>query len=362
MAFFLSPLSLWMVFTYHCFGHYFEDLDEVSVMPLFSNSLVQKLKIPPISGLLVSPWWAKELNATLWIGRMQHSVIAIRSQWTSVYDVQGILSKNGCKAIISDAENYAMSRIQIGNNGWLTDRHPDHATTDLPASAIYPDNRLNNYLTKHLLPILADRYHLKIAQFYIADLFIVKYTGSSSSNGNAGQSFLKAHRDRSPFSFVVALNDEFSGGGTFFPELQELWKPAVGGAVLFHGQQSHGGAELSSGTRYIVTGFVEYKNDSYKSFMQNYLEEFDGTAAKHGFRQDDIIRGIEMCSRAEEVEEMVGRVRRRMVVVTNLTSEEWKVAASSCELLDHPTASTVMVVERRRSIERPHRDIADEEL
>lgn len=332
----------------------FDDLDEESMIPYFSNSLVRKLSIPPVSGLLVSPWWEKSLNATLWIGRMQHSVIAIRSQWASVYEVQGILSKNGCKAIISDAEGYATSRMHIGSNGWLTDRHPDHATTDLPASAIYPDNRLNNYLTKYLLPILADRYHLKASVFYIADLFIVKYSGS----GNAGQSFLKAHRDRSPFSFVLALNDEFTGGGTFFPEFNELWKPSVGGVVLFHGQHSHGGAEVNSGTRYIVTGFVEYKNDSHSSFMENYLEDFDGTAAKHGFRQDDIIRGIEMCIK----EDGEGRIRRRMVVVTDLSPKEWKEVATSCELLDHPTASTVFVVERRSSIERPERSVSDEEL
>eukprot|EP01036_Dinobryon_divergens_P032177 gene32177-41714_t len=335
----------------------FEDLDEKSMIPYFSNSLVRKLSIPPVSGLLVSPWWEKNLNATLWIGRMQHSVIAIRSQWAPVYEVQGILSKNGCNAIISDAEGYATSRMHNGSNGWLTDRHPDHATTDLPASAIYPDNRLNNYLTKYLLPSLADRYRLKAADFYIADLFIVKYAGSSG-NGNSGQSFLKAHRDRSPFSFVVALNDDFTGGGTFFPEFNELWKPSVGGAVLFHGQHSHGGAEVNSGTRYIVTGFVEYKNDSHSSFMGNYLEDFDGTAAKHGFRQDDIIRGIEMCIKGDGE----GRIRRRMVVVTDLSPKEWQEVATSCELLDHPTASTVLVVERRSSIERPERRVSDEDL
>ena len=317
----------------------------------FSNSEYHYLSIPPPSGLLVSPWFSSLVNDSLWIGRLQHSVLSIRAEWVSAFAKEGILSRKGCLGIISDAEAFAATRKSIGNNGWQVDRHPDHATTDLPASAIYNDSRLHKYFSKYLLPIVASRYGIDLSDLYIADLFIVKYSVAEN-----GQSYLKPHRDRSPFSFVVSLNDEYSGGGTFFPQLNELWKPAMGGALIFHGQSLHGGEKVTSGTRYIATGFVEYKNDSHNAFMKNYLEETDGTAARYGFRQDDIIRGLEICINSSEADKIF---YRKMISAANLSPEEWREAASSCEKLD-PEGNTVLIVERRKNIERPQRSVDNE--
>ena len=48
-------------------------------------------------------------------------------------------------------------------------------------------------------------------------------------------------RHRSPFAFVVPLNDGFEGGGTQFVELDgaPIFRPAVGAALLFSGKNRH---------------------------------------------------------------------------------------------------------------------------
>ena len=68
-------------------------------------------------------------------------------------------------------------------------------------------------------------------------------------------------RHRSPFAFVVPLNDGFEGGGTQFVELDgaPIFRPAVGAALLFSGKNRHRGVETTEGVRYILAGFVDVR-------------------------------------------------------------------------------------------------------
>ena len=68
-------------------------------------------------------------------------------------------------------------------------------------------------------------------------------------------------RHRSPFAFVVPLNDGFEGGGTQFVEIEgaPIFRPAVGAALLFSGKNRHRGLETTEGVRYILAGFVDVR-------------------------------------------------------------------------------------------------------
>ena len=68
-------------------------------------------------------------------------------------------------------------------------------------------------------------------------------------------------RHRSPFAFVVPLNDGFEGGGTQFVEIEgaPIFRPAVGAALLFSGKNRHRGMETTEGVRYILAGFVDVR-------------------------------------------------------------------------------------------------------
>ena len=73
---------------------------------------------------------------------------------------------------------------------------------------------------------------------------------------------LEAHQDGSEFSFVLALNEqsEFQGGGTKFLEIdgEPVFRPDRGFATLFSGKNRHCGMAISSGTRYVLAGFLSY--------------------------------------------------------------------------------------------------------
>ena len=67
-----------------------------------------------------------------------------------------------------------------------------------------------------------------------------------------GQKSLETHIDGSEFSFIIALNDEYEGGGTRIVENNKIVKCNKGDCVIFCGQTQHEGLNVYSGTRYIL--------------------------------------------------------------------------------------------------------------
>ena len=101
---------------------------------------------------------------------------------------------------------------------------------------------------------MADAYGLDPLRLGISEVFVAKYSAAEGAQRSLGQ-----HVDGSDFSFVVALNDGFEGGGTRFAGSPEVKKPPVGGAVAFCGQSRHRGLPVTAGTRYILAGFLTYE-------------------------------------------------------------------------------------------------------
>ena len=68
---------------------------------------------------------------------------------------------------------------------------------------------------------------------------------------------LPPHYDESTHSFIIALNNEFKGGGTFIHSLGKTLAPAVaGGMVSFcGGEVLHSGDPVVEGVRYIIAAF-----------------------------------------------------------------------------------------------------------
>ena len=89
-----------------------------------------------------------------------------------------------------------------------------------------------------------------------------------------GQRKLKYHADGTEFSFIVALNDQFEGGGTTFKHNQKKIQLQIGDTLLFSGNNEHKGNEITFGTRYILAGFLNYggkKNCYIRTLTKRWL-------------------------------------------------------------------------------------------
>ena len=183
-------------------------------------------RIPYPSGIMVDKIeWEGEIYR---IGRLQQNAIGLRPAWQGIFLTEGILSIKICQKIIGDAEKFAIL------HGWSKGRHIDYdirPTKDLPIKFLYENNTesfetLYHRLESTLLNRIIKQYKLSGSQLVINDLFITKYETIS-------QNFLAAHKDKSPWSFVIPLNEDFEGGGTYFFDSQDMWRPPTGAGLIF---------------------------------------------------------------------------------------------------------------------------------
>ena len=146
---------------------------------------------------------------------------------------------------------------------WTFKRHDNYPTTDIPVDNI-PDLNVDEELEK-IKDICKNKYQLEPESIITPfDVFVVKYDSK-------GQNKLDLHRDSSILSFILLLSspNDFSGGGTYYESLNETIKPDQGGLLIHCGKVRHGGLTVTSGTRYILIGFMDVESKKVRQKHPN---------------------------------------------------------------------------------------------
>ncbi|KAG7369572.1 hypothetical protein IV203_027318 [Nitzschia inconspicua] len=190
------------------------------------------------------------------------SSISCQSNSQSVFMASNVVDEKTCQHLIQIALDHAATA-----GGWTTNRHYAVPTQDLPVHKVPKLSEwFQKWMFSTLFPLLCRQFgqankrneedSLDV-RFYVHDAFLVRYEATSSNN------FLPLHYDESTHSCVVALNDEFDGGGTYVYDLDEIVTPPTGGMVSFRGNKTlHGGSPVTSGIRYILAIFLYLDNDA----------------------------------------------------------------------------------------------------
>ena len=174
--------------------------------------------------------------------------------------INKIFSKEFCVDIIDESENYA-SKYK-----WKTDRHEYYPTVDnLIVKEMVMYDPIMKIIKTTIFNKIAKLYDINPSYLGINEVFIIKYS-------IGGQTYLDFHKDGSEFSFIIALNDDFDGGGTKFKYNNKTVKLNTGDCLIFSGQNEHKGLEITSGKRYILAGFLHYGEENY---CEKYLNEID---------------------------------------------------------------------------------------
>jgi len=80
---------------------------------------------------------------------------------------------------------------------------------------------------------------------------------------HADGSFVRNEQEKSFYSFLVYLNEDFDGGETtFFTEPEVSIKPQIGAGLLFQHPLLHEGSIVNSGTKYVARSDIMYKKPS----------------------------------------------------------------------------------------------------
>jgi hypothetical protein len=192
-----------------------------------------------------------------------------------------VVDLSRCKTIIATTEEYARR-----DGGWTTGRHYSVPTTDVPVHAMPSVLQwFNQLLSESLGPMLCAQFSRPGHRCTVGmhDVFVVKYSAEKQvsddaagdpvtlSATSAGQRYLPLHADQSSHSFVIPLNDDYEGGGTYFADLASSVRAPAGHLVSFPGgSMLHAGDPVLLGTRYIIAGFV---------YIQNNTERVDSTGS-----------------------------------------------------------------------------------
>jgi len=106
-------------------------------------------------------------------------------------------------------------------------------------------NQLEQHFEKNVYPLI-EQHWFPLKMYGLRDAFIIKYSPET-------QASLKCHHDASLVSGNVKLNDDYTGGDTFFyrQNYSNINTP-VGKLIMWPGQVTHGheGREVTSGTKY----------------------------------------------------------------------------------------------------------------
>ena len=165
--------------------------------------------------------------------------------------IPNIISSQECDKIIEEAKRYA------SKNSWEKNRHSEYPTTDNELDNSWLCyNMIISKIYKNMIPKFSKKFDIDESVIGINEIFVAKYSVN-------GQKKLEEHEDGSELSFVIALNDEYTGGGTYFTKLNRKVRLPKGSCVLFSGRESHKGLEITNGTRYILTGFLNIFNERF---------------------------------------------------------------------------------------------------
>ena len=147
--------------------------------------------------------------------------------------------------------------IELANTlEWTTDRHNYYPTTDMLIDKLGMKELYNRVINDFVYPVAVWYWELGgewTRNYHKDESFIAKYTPDK-------QAHLSVHHDRDPLTCLVKLNDDFTGGGTYFPQYKTLVQPKqVGHAIIHPGHLTHrhGARPVLTGERYVLVSFID---------------------------------------------------------------------------------------------------------
>ena len=156
-----------------------------------------------------------------------------------------LVTQEFCNDIIRDAENYGQ---------WTSGRHENYSTHDILLDSFQYNQLYNSILEEYAHPVVKWIWKCSGIQWdnIVSENFIVKYDTVS----DGWQNNLGVHHDASDYTFVLTLNNEFEGGGTWFPRQKVLLKNEVGHVALHPTiTHRHGARSVTEGIRYVLISF-----------------------------------------------------------------------------------------------------------
>ena len=174
--------------------------------------------------------------------RSKNLELYVKEEIPNVYTVPAF-TEEFCDSILEEAEACRC---------WTYNRHENYPTTDMLLDVLGLNETYQQVLKEYFWDIAIEKY--KLEDDYWRNLnsenFLARYHPYA-------QYHLSLHHDHSQITTVVTLNEDFTGGGTYFSKQKTKLQGKKGEISLHPGQitHRHGGLPVLSGQRYIIVSF-----------------------------------------------------------------------------------------------------------
>ena len=173
-----------------------------------------------------------------------------------VYVVEDFLEQSECQRFITLAESLGFDDAPITtSNGAMIRKDVRNNTR------VMTDNvEAASHLWKRAADWVVSPWRNRVAVGLNERLRFYRYEPGQTFAPHYDGAFERENGERSEFTFLIYLNDDFTGGSTgFFQPGRFHVQPKTGSLLLFHHPQLHEGAVVESGTKYVLRSDVMYE-------------------------------------------------------------------------------------------------------
>lgn len=189
-------------------------------------------------------WKSKYIDKVIARGEYDLLVDEVGPQYSNIFEFP-LFTQLFCDELIAMAE---------AENKWTEGRHEFYPTNDVLLQELGLGDIYKRVIREIITPLATHIWKLEGA--WLAnpseETFMIKYSMDK-------QGHLSLHHDHSYFTCGVRLNDEFDGGGTYFPRYGVCVTPKRNGNAFIHPgaiTHKHGARPIHAGVRYIVVSFI----------------------------------------------------------------------------------------------------------
>ncbi len=170
------------------------------------------------------------------------------------FTIDGVLSPDECRALIARIEAAGPSIAPVSReDGPVIDlgtRNNTRVMFDDAELAALLFERVRARLPKEISGgvVVGANERLRCYRYAVGQRFAPHYDGA----------FVRNKEERSRLTFIVYLNEGFTGGETAMLDFDEVIVPRTGRALLFQHAILHEGCEVTSGVKYAVRSDIMY--------------------------------------------------------------------------------------------------------
>jgi len=173
---------------------------------------------------------------------------------SKIFTIENFLSKIECNNYIIMGEFSSFSEAKVSIDGQQVMLKGVRNNKRI----MFKDTSLANNIWNKVIsfvPELIENY----SPIGVNEMFrIYKYEKGERFKMHRDGSFIRNENERSFYSFLIYLNDDFKGGETNFKQGISV-TPKCGNALIFHHPLKHEGKQIISGIKYVLRTDIMYK-------------------------------------------------------------------------------------------------------